>query len=193
MLKTVLLSAMSYVGTNIDDILVDTLFFAATNSPKDTRRIVIGKYLGVGLLVVLSLLGAFGLQLLPERYLGLLGLVPLAMGIKAIADLLRGDGEEAENTHIRGNLTLTVMLVTLANGGDNLGVYIPLFAGFSVGEAAVMLATFFCMVAAFCFLGKKIAELPPLRRFLTKHRKAVVPVVYLALGAYILLDSFLCI
>ena len=46
----------SFIATNIDDIFVLMLFFSTSNFRKS--QIVIGQYLGIGLLVVIGTLGS---------------------------------------------------------------------------------------------------------------------------------------
>lgn len=54
MVETLILSITSFVGTNIDDMFINTLFFAEAETKSDSKTIVFGKYLGI--LIFLSIL-----------------------------------------------------------------------------------------------------------------------------------------
>ena len=196
MIETFILSITSFVGTNIDDIFINTLFFAEAKTKADNRNIVIGKYLGIGALILLSVLGAFGLQFLPQQYIGYLGLVPIGLGIKEIIVAIKSrkadKAEEADGTVRKSaNKVLNTALITMANGADNIGVYVPLFSGFAVWQTVMTVFVFSILIAAWCFLGKCLARLPVLNNILTRYKTIIVPVVYIALGIYILLKNFL--
>ena len=190
MIETLVLGVTAFVGTNIDDMFINTLLFSEAEGAADRRAVVLGKYLGLGALVGLSILGAFGLQFLPQKYIGLLGLVPVGLGIKEILEAGKPDAEEGPERQ-DGNFLLNAAVITMANGADNVGVYLPLFAGFAVWQIWMTAGVFAVMNGLWCWLGKKLADLPLLRTFLEKRRAVVVPVVYLGLGAYILWKNFL--
>ena len=63
----------AFVATNIDDIFVLTLFFSSSNFHK--VQVVVGQYLGIGLLVVISSLGSLLALVIPQYIIGLLGLL----------------------------------------------------------------------------------------------------------------------
>ena len=193
MLEVIISAVMSFVGTNIDDLFVDTIFFAGVEEGKaQVRRIVIGKYLGIGALVLVSLLGAFGLQLLPGKYIGFLGLVPMGLGIKAGVEYFkeRSDTDKVECLQKCKSLLWSVALVTIANGADNIGVYVPLFAGYGFWQLGVLVCVFAVMIAVWCLIAKRLADFPLLRRVLIKYKGVIVPVVFVALGVYIMMENF---
>lgn len=188
MLETVTAAIIAYIGTNIDDIFINTLFFAQVDSRSQIRSVVTGKYLGIGALVLISLIGAFGLQFLPGKYAGLLGLIPIALGVRAW--FRRNAAESGNSPASSDGLWLSVMLVTMSNGADNIGVYIPLLAGCSAVQAAAVVVIFAIMLAFWCLLSKKLADLPALRHFLLTYKHIIVPVVFIALGVYIIIKGF---
>lgn len=207
MLEVIISAIMSFIGTNIDDLFVDTIFFSGVSGEKQVRSIVIGKYLGIGALVLVSLLGAFGLQLLPGKYIGLLGLVPLGLGIKAAIEYFKerksvqeecfaggndtNKADEAPHLQKHRSLLWSVALVTIANGADNIGVYIPLFAGYGLWQLGVLVCVFAVMIAVWCLIAKCLADWPLLKGVLIKYKGVIVPVVFVALGVYIMVENFL--
>lgn len=197
-METILLSITSFVGTNIDDMFINTFFYADAEGRADERQIVIGKYVGIGLLVALSFAGAFGLKALPLEYISWLGVVPLLLGVKELisairdradtADRQEDGGEEKIGRQKRKNqgLLWNVIVITIANGADNIGVYIPLFTAMAGWQYLVFIVVFVIMTGLWCVLGRKMVQLPLLNRFLTRYKGILVPVVYMALGVYIL-------
>ncbi|WP_078851900.1 cadmium resistance transporter [Streptomyces sp. NRRL B-3229] len=116
-----------FAVTNIDDILVLALFFAQGAGHRgSTRRVVVGQYLGFVAILAVSVAAAFGATFLPESAIPYLGLLPLALGIKAAWQAWRHRGEDdEEDAREGGPKPLEVAAVTFANGGDNIGVYVP--------------------------------------------------------------------
>ena len=192
MIKTLLLGVTSFAGTNIDDLFINTLLFAGAKNKADQRSILLGKYLGIGILVLLSILGASGLRLLAPQYIGMLGLVPLALGTKEIISALRSKDIDADSKPDAksSNLLLNTALITVANGADNLGIYIPLFASFAPWQTALTLLVFSVLIWVWCYLGKRLASLPALKDALARYKQTLVPIVYIALGVYILAKNF---
>ena len=191
MLATVLTAITSFISTNIDDIFLLMLFFVQAEGTKGKHCVVIGQYLGMGILTAVSLLGSAALQVIPAEYIRFLGVIPIVLGIKEWIEYRKG--EEAEETdapqakdsamqHI-----LSITLICIANGADNIGVYIPLFAGYSQKQMLLVVIVFACMTALLCFFGQKLASLPMLQAGIQKYKHILVPLLFIALGIYILL------
>lgn len=185
-------SVAAFISTNLDDIFMLTLFFAQAKSRKGALKVVAGQYIGMGCLAALSILGALGTQLVPQRYVGLLGFVPLCLGIKAWMDY-RSQGnksrQEEETSETPGIGSISVALVTMANGGDNIGVYIPVFSGYSAGELAEALAVFAMMTALWCRLGYSLGNHPGIKEKIERYQHILVPLILSALGVIILAKS----
>lgn len=185
-METILLSIIAYISTNIDDLFINMIFFAQTQNAAETRNAVTGKFLGTGLLTAVSLLGACGLQTLPVHWLSLLGLVPIALGLREIIALLHGKTDEGNATVNAKTICLSMMVTTIASGADNIGVYMPLFAGFHAWQMVAAVAVFLLMTGLWCLLSKRLTDLPGLRSTLARYKSIVIPVVYILLGLYIL-------
>jgi len=83
----------------------------------------------------------------------------------------------------------TVAGVTFANGGDNIGVYVPVFL--SVGPAAVVAycIVFLALVAALVGLGKFVATRRPIAELLERWEHILFPIVLIGLGIFILVSG----
>lgn len=183
--ETILAAILAFAATNVDDLFINTFFFAQADMRQKTLRIALGKFLGMGTLFALSLLGAFFAHALPYGVLRLLGLVPIALGLKAW--FIRDTGGDAQENPLSGALLRSAAAVTVANGGDNIGVYMPLLAEYGAAQIAVTALVFALLTALWCFLGQRLSALPALRAFLTRYGRVLVPVVLIVLGGYILI------
>lgn len=195
----------SFAATNIDDLVISMLFFAQVNDTFRPRHIFIGKYLGFAALIAASLPGFFGGLVVPKAWIGLLGLVPIAIGLHHLFNRENDDNEvqavsgnfnrESSNSLLSklANLftpqTLNVAAVTVANGGDNIGIYLPLFASSDWPSLAVILAVFFVMVGVWFYGAYRLTRQRTIARILTRYTKAVVPFVLIGLGIFILIES----
>jgi cadmium resistance protein CadD (predicted permease) len=182
----ILTAALSFVATNLDDIVILMLLFSLAKAPGDYIAVTAGQFLGVGILTCAGLLGAVGLGLLPVAYLRWLGLVPLFLGIRGWIQRKEADSVEALPGAGKGQV-LSVALLTVANGGDNLGVWIPLFAGYSSAQRLMAAVVFAAMTGVWCFLGRNLSKLPGVNGFLQRNSRTLVPWVLMLLGLYILL------
>lgn len=127
-IKIIILTVISFVATNIDDLVIDIFFFTEIKNKEDIKIVVLGKYLGLGFLVLVSIIASFGLNFIPFAYIRYLGFIPLYLGIK---EIIHNKDDEEVKVKQSSNLMRNVILITIANGADNIGVYIPLMIGFS--------------------------------------------------------------
>ena len=127
-----------FAVTNIDDMLVLAVFFGRSKGdPSSAVRVIIGQYLGFIAILAVSVLGALGASLLPDTAIPYLGLLPLLLGIRAAWDVWRSrddPGSDDATPTVGGASAWEVATVTFANGGDNIGVYVPVFAVAGIGS-----------------------------------------------------------
>lgn len=188
-LETIAAALVAFVATNVDDIFVLMLFFAEVGKGFRRWQVVVGQYAGFAALVALSLVGYFARMVAPEEWIGLLGILPILIGLKKLWELKRGEHEEAQVERRASHAVFTVAAVTFANGGDNLGIYTPLFASLSLSELFITLAVFFVSVALWCALGYFMGRHPSVYKVLDRYGHLIVPFVLIALGIYIMIES----
>ncbi|WP_088892887.1 cadmium resistance transporter [Leptolyngbya ohadii] len=204
----------AFAATNIDDIVMLTLFFAQADDAAPTnqksnqlrpRQIVLGQYLGFLVLIAASIPGFVGGMIIPDPWIGLLGFLPIAIGIQ---QLIRPESEEDEiqlvsdvtrsvnKNSLRAKLsqifhpnTLQVAAVTIANGGDNIATYVPLFASSNLSELLIILAMFGLMIALWCAIARYLSTHPKVAPLLTRYAHWIVPLVLIGLGIHILISS----
>ena len=188
----------AFTATNLDDILILLLFFSQVNAVFRRRHIVFGQYLGFTALVLASLPGFFGRLIFPPDWIGMLGLLPIAIGLHRLLNPETDDSEaeaeleQSENSFFSSFLspqTYSVAAVTVANGGDNIGIYVPLFASNTLESLAVILAVFFAMVGVWCYAAYRLIQMRAIADTLTRYGNQLVPFVLIGLGIAILVKS----
>lgn len=210
-MDTLVTALISFISTNIDDVFVLMLFFSQTNHTMKIHHIIIGQYLGIGLLTILSIIASLGVSILPHEYVGLLGLVPIFLGIKAFVDYKKDSNEDIqkqdnennefeETPNIQSNpftnffknintSVFKVAAVTIANGGDNVGIYIPLFSRMNLFGIFTTVIIFTILIALWCFIGLKLSKYPLIQNNIEKYKHIFVPIIFIGLGIFILIES----
>lgn len=192
-LSSILQAIGLFLVTNIDDIIVLSLFFARGAGQRGTTtRILIGQYLGfigiLGAAVLISLgAGAF----LPPEVIPYFGLIPLGLGLWAAWQTWRGDDDDDDESRFEGKKVAawTVAGVTFANGGDNIGVYVPVFLSVGPGAVVAYCVVFLVLVAVLVGLAKFVATRRPIAEVLERWEHILFPLVLIGLGIFILVSG----
>jgi cadmium resistance transport/sequestration family protein len=198
---------LAFVATNIDDLVLLTLFFSQVNQRLRPRHIVSGSYLGLIVLVGISALASLGRWAIATSWIGLLGLVPIGLGIRmliwpeaddddAVGDWADPNPSNTQSPRYLGWLKrfiapqcYQVSAVTIANGGDNIGIYTPLFASSSAIELLIIWVVFLISMGIWCYGAYRLANQPILAKGLTKYGRSIVPFVLIGLGLFILWEN----
>jgi cadmium resistance transport/sequestration family protein len=198
----------AFAATNLDDLFLLMLYFSrAENNPHRERNIIVGQYLGFSVLVGISVLGYLGSLLIPRQYVGLLGVLPILLGVRELLSLRRADeqGERAAEDQVeksarprilRSRLlnwvnpqASSIAAVTVANGSDNLAVYTPLFAARGETQMVIMIVVLLLMVRVWCFIADWLAENPVTAGPLRRYGRVLMPLVLIGIGLTILIES----
>ena len=180
-------AAGMFAATNVDDLLVLAVFFGRAAS----WRIVIGQYAGFLAILAASVLGALGAGLLPTAVIPYLGLLPLFLGIRAALRAWRERHAPADSSTetSKAPSAWQVAAVTFANGGDNIGVYVPVFAVSGPGGMTIYSLVFLIGVGLWCAAGWWLATRPVIARALSRWGHVILPVVLIAIGLTILIEG----
>jgi cadmium resistance protein CadD (predicted permease) len=182
-----------FVVSNVDDIVVVSLFFGRGRGQDGaTRRIVVGQYLGYASLLVITVAAAFGATFLSESAIAYLGLLPLALGLRAAWKAWRDyrNGIDAgQPQDQQGPKVLQVAMVTFANGSDDIGVYLPVFARTGVAGITVYVAVFLVLVGVLCVAGRFIVTRPAVANVIGRWGRILYPAVLIGLGLFILIQG----
>lgn len=205
--STLIIGISVAFATTFDDNLYLTAFFGKVNRTFRPQNIVVGEFLGFTVLIIASLPGFFGGLILPAAWVGLLGFLPIAIGINHL--LTKEQQEETVQdvsidfhcsgtdkrrkkslwNILRDRQTYRVSAVTIANGGNNIGIYVPLFASSNLPNLAVIISICYCAVGLWCFLSYYLVRNPLMAPVLTRHARKVFPFVLIYLGCSILIKS----
>ncbi|GLJ80164.1 cadmium resistance transporter [Microbacterium imperiale] len=191
MIGTIAAAIGLFAATNIDDIVVLTvLFLASTRGSLPGWKVVAGQYLGFIALVAISVIAAAGLTIVPNEWVGFLGLIPLAIGVYGLIRTLRrrGDDDEDDSAISAGGL-LGVAGITIANGADNISLYTPVFRTNPVPDTIVTIIVFLVLVAVWCLVARFVGTNKTVTEALEKIEHWLVPAVFIGLGLYILIES----
>src|SRR5688572_26350534 len=93
-MELLITSAIAFMSTNIDDIFVLILFYG--NKKFKHLEIITGQFLGILSLIAISLIGSLVGLFIDEAYVGLLGLVPIYLGVRAIWRLFKNRTESGQ-------------------------------------------------------------------------------------------------
>jgi cadmium resistance protein CadD (predicted permease) len=191
-LAPLVLAIILFASTNVDDLLVLVAFFA---DPKfRAREIVVGQYVGVALLFLVSLAASLLAFVIPGPYIGLLGFAPILIGLKQLLKAWRDHDSTGASPQLQDGggpygKIVGVALVTIANGGDNIGIYTPSFAVHSGHEIAVIAAVFAGMTAVWCILAHRMVNHQKLGVPIRRYAHGLAPIVLIALGVEIIYHS----
>ncbi|MEH2280148.1 MAG: cadmium resistance transporter [Nostoc sp.] len=199
LLTAITTGAIAFIATNIDDIVILLLFFSQINANFRPRHIVAGQFLGFTVLLILSLPGLFGGLVLSKNWIGLLGLLPMSIGISSLVNREEDSSKEVVAATEEGEASTipsffspqvySVAAVTIANGSDNISVYVPLFASSNLETFLVIIGLFFLLLGVWCYVAYKLINNRVIADVLTRYVNHLVPFVLIGLGAFIVLTS----
>jgi cadmium resistance protein CadD (predicted permease) len=180
-----------FVSTNVDDVLLLAAFFA--DPCLSPRAVVAGQFLGIGALVAASAAAALAALVIPAAYVALLGIIPLGLGLWEIRALRLPDAAELQEAERRverrtHSQAMAVAGVTVANGGDNLGVYIPLFAR-DPALIPFYAVAFAVMTGLLCLAGYRLVRNRVIGMQVRRYGHLMLPIVLIGLGLWILSDA----
>jgi cadmium resistance protein CadD (predicted permease) len=195
-LGLVTIGVAAFVATNIDDIFVLMMFFSSLTFP--VRQVVLGQFIGIGLLIAISALGSLISLVVPTYIIGLMGIIPIIIGIKNLVEIRKKNKSPSRQAvqNKKKNRSyfsfLSVAAITFSNGGDNIGVYVPLFSKYNtVSQITTLTAVFIAMTAVWCTSSYYFMNHPLVASKIRHIGSIILPFVLIGLGIYILTESFL--
>jgi cadmium resistance protein CadD (predicted permease) len=179
-------AAAAFAVTNVDAFVVLTLLFATSRSTGVPRpgQILAGQGLGFAVWVGVGVLAGAGLRLVPEEWVGVLGLLPIALGVHG---LLRA--RHRDPGYVPATGTLSVAGLTAANGVDNVTVYVLLFAGLRPGSEVLTIATFFVLLGGWCAAAALIGSRKQVAALVGGFGRWLIPGVFIVIGGWVLVRS----
>ncbi|UJR29466.1 hypothetical protein I4U23_010678 [Adineta vaga] len=216
-LKLISKVIITFLLTNIQDVVILMNFFLESSEKDSLLRsdhVVFGQYLGFSTLLILSLLGYTISYMLPVKLFGFLGFLIISFGLNGLKKLTKDlrinrqkirendqceiiQSESDENIILKDNESfcddikqiIKVSLVTIANGNDNIAIYVPIFVQSTDCEIVAYGLGFLFMVGILCLFCYCFIHFPPIFKFAQKYAEFISPFVFIALGIYILISS----
>lgn len=176
----------AFIASNIDDTFMIILLFSTPNIL--AHNVPIGQFLGIMLLVAVSASAALLILVVPLFVIGLMGFIPIGLGIKRLIEHQQTNKQNKKLDHLS---YLSVAAITVANGGDDIGVFTPLFAKYNTNTEVTMLVILFMfLTGVWCMLTYYFIKHPLLASRLRHASQIMSPFILIGLGVYILMDSF---
>ena len=188
----------AFTATNLDDLLLLSLWFSQINNTFRVRHVFIGQFLGFSILLLASIPGFFGGLILPDRWIGLLGLAPIAIGLSSLLNQESDDSKEANEVQpldtspfasFLSPQIYSVAAITVANGSDNISIYVPLFANSNLIQLLIIISIFFLLVGVWCYASYKLVSQSNIGDVLNRYGNNLIPFVLIGLGVFIILES----
>lgn len=197
------------LATTFDDNIYLTSFFGRVSRTFRPRHVVVGEFLGLTILISVSLVGFFAGMIVSDMWVGLLGVLPIMIGIHQLMSKEDDDEsndviEEVEKVHtevgrprikqslwstIRDPKTHRVTAVHVSNGGNNVAVYIPLFASSSLPSLGVILTMCYMTIGFWCFCSYNLTRFPGISVLIARYGRKIAPFVLIYLGISIIVKS----
>lgn len=196
-IQPILEATTAFSATNIDDLFILMLFFSRLNESFKAWHVVCGQFLGIAVLVAVSLLSLLGRIALPGEWIGLLGLFPISLGLSQLAESLdtpetsRGTTTEPDHSSAEGLMAgiLGVSALTIANGSDNISVYMALLANSDPLRLRVFLVVFAVLTGLWCLLAFGLSQTSAFAEPLRRLQRDLAPVLLIVIGALVLHDG----
>jgi cadmium resistance protein CadD (predicted permease) len=176
----------AFIASNIDDTFILIILFMTPGL--SARNVTVGQFLGIIILVAVSSLAVLLSLAIPPFAIGFLGIIPIIIGVKR---LLEYRENEAEAYAQKGYLSfLSVAAVTVSNGGDDIGVFTPLFAKYNgIVEFSLLISLLMIMTGIWCIVTYYFLRHPFIASRINALSKIVTPFALISIGIYIILDS----
>lgn len=194
MIATILTAATVYVATGIDYLVILILLFSQIKKGQE-KHIWIGKYVGTVIVLGASLLVALGVSnLVPQQWvIGLLGLLPLYLGIKI---WIKGEEDEDEGEILSifssgrfNQLWMSVIFIVFTSSADDFSIYVPYFTTLNATEILVSIIVILIMIGVLLYVGHRLAHMNFIAEKIEKYERWIVPIIFIGLGVYIMFEN----
>lgn len=179
-------SAVAYVSTNIDNLLMLSALLAM--SAARPLPVVAGFLLATLMVILAALLIARLGDLVDTRYVGLLGLIPIALGLRGLLALLRKNAGTAAPQDTSPGMWRTAALI-LPMSGDSVAVYVPLLADTRPGLDAVTSVTLLVSAVVLAGAARVLLSHPALGSRVGWLGARLMPWLMIGVGIYVLADT----
>jgi cadmium resistance protein CadD (predicted permease) len=183
-------AAVAFVATNADNLLL--LFaFLADHSYK-AWQVIVGYALGMVAILALSWLVAWFAHFLRPDYVGLLGVVPIGLGLKRLYDRFvrhADSAEPASSSRPTHSQIITVALADVAHGPDTIILFSALLADADLVAQFSISIAYLVLVIGWSSLGFFLLGHPRVRGPAQRYGNQLSPYLLIGVGIYIVLNT----
>jgi cadmium resistance transport/sequestration family protein len=192
----IFIAIMGFVATNLDDLFVLMIFFA--HPDYNNTQIIVGQYIGISSLILMSTLGYFFKFIIPTAWIGLLGIFPIIVGLKNLLELRKNNANndtfpknknKSFISRFINSSVFSVAIVSFINGGDNIGVYVPLFATLDLYQLYFVILIFLIMIGVWCIISHRLVNNRRLGGRIREYGRLILPFVLILIGISIFIQS----
>lgn len=188
LLTIVGVTAATFAATSLDNLGLVAVLAADGNL---RFRDILAGYVAAALLVVAAAYwAAEAIEGLPGHYLGLIGLVPIAVGVLRLYRLRRPltRAETPFSDRVaRGPISIALMM--LAQSGDSLAAFTAVFTDTAERLEPAILITVSACVVAWCLAGRWLVTQSAIAGWIERRAAHAIPVLLIVVGLYVLLDT----
>jgi len=190
-LTIIAIASGAFIGTNLDNLVL--LVALHTRYEQHSRMVTVGYFTGMMLIGVISLaIGKAG-GFIPIAYLGMLGVIPMMIGVFALWQLVQNKqaGEAASVVSNRSHqaVFLAVLTTQLSNGADSIITFSIFFADSSDSADYLIALAFLGMACVFARLALYLLKHRKLGQLLSRYGQYVTPFILILVGFYILSNT----
>ncbi|PWG00409.1 cadmium resistance transporter [Levilactobacillus bambusae] len=189
MLTNLIPATFAFLATDMDDLfLLVTFLMVAANETgvkqqRDLIKVFAGQILAFAVILLVSDLGSLGIRLLPTRFIAGLGAIPLFMGCQIFWSEHRAKREHQKQVINQHVVSVGFVFITiLADGGDNLGVYIPYFSLLNNTRLIETNLYLLLLICIWCGIGLALTHVKSFETFFHRHGENLTGVILIVLG-----------
>ena len=176
------LVTMLFIGVNLDFFVVLLLLLQKYRF----RDNFIGYELGMLLVFVISAIAGQLIQtIIPTWAIGLLGLLPIYMGIKGENDDVNNSSKSTSN----GGMTAVLLMYLISCGADNIAVYVPVLATMTTAAILLTLGYFIILTAISLILAYLFGQIPIVKYVFERWGSPISRIIYILIGVFVMLDT----
>jgi cadmium resistance protein CadD (predicted permease) len=183
-------AAIAFIATNADNLLL--LFAFLADRSFKAWQVIIGYAFGMVAILALSWLVAWFAHFLRPEYAGLLGIVPIGLGLKRLYDQFVRQTKSAVLTSSKRSThsqIITVALADVAHGPDTIVLFSALLADSDLVAQFSISIAYFVLVIGWCSLGFFLLRHPRVRGPAQRYGEHLSPYLLIGVGIYVLLNT----
>jgi cadmium resistance protein CadD (predicted permease) len=190
-LTIIAIAASAFIGTNLDNLVL--LMALYSRYDQKAGIVTTGYFAGMLLIGAICIVIGEAGELFPLSYLGMLGVIPIFIGVVALIKLFFGKNKhESQDTSVKHNhlaIFMAVLMTQLGNGADSIITFSVLYADSTDRSDYLIILTFFSMICLFAWLAFYSLKHRRLSEILVKYGHYVTPFILILVGVYILLNT----